>query len=182
MAAASGCDTMVIPMRSSLVAVSLAVFAAVCFSQQPPEIKVLRPAPEQPVPFSHKLHTSKGLTCKQCHPIPEPGDFATIPKPAFCLGCHATVKKESPHIAKIAAAHAGNKRLPWAPVYRVPDWVSFSHKRHVSAEGVTCQTCHGPVQERDVLRREREISMSACMDCHRAKSVSNECLLCHDQR
>lgn len=158
------------------------IAAALVGQQQPPEPKVTRPAPEQPIPFSHKLHTSNGLTCKQCHPIPDPGDFATIPKPAFCLGCHATIKKDSPHIAKLAGFHAEGKRVPWLPVYRVPDWVSFNHRKHVSVEGVSCETCHGPVKEREVLRRERDISMASCMDCHRAHKASNECLLCHDQR
>jgi hypothetical protein len=167
-------------MRFCLVAAVLAF--AIASAQQPPEPKVLRPAPTQPIPFSHKLHVAQGLACKQCHPISEPGDIATIPKPSFCMGCHTTVKKESPHIAKLAEFQAENRRVPWAPVYRVPDWVSFSHKRHVAAEGVTCQTCHGPVQEREVLRRERDLSMAACMDCHRAKKISTECLLCHDQR
>ena len=165
-------------MRSSL----FAAVALVMFAQQPPEPKMQRPAPPQPLPFSHKLHVGQGLNCKQCHPVPEPGDFATIPKTAYCMGCHASVKKESPHIAKLAGFHAEGKRVPWAPVYRVPDWVSFSHKKHVGVEGVTCETCHGPVREREVLRRERDISMAACMDCHRARKASNECLLCHDQR
>jgi len=151
-------------------------------AQQLPEPKYMRPAPEQPIPFSHKLHISNGLDCKQCHPIPDPGDFATIPKTAVCMGCHSSVKKESQHIQKLAAFHAESKRVPWAPVYRIPDYVSFSHKKHTAVPGVTCESCHGPVQTRDVLRRERDISMAACMDCHRATKASNDCLLCHDQR
>lgn len=170
-------------MRSILLTAAAAAAAmAALYSQQPPETRFLRAAPEQPIPFSHKLHASKGLACKQCHPVPGPGDFATIPKTAFCMGCHSAVKTGSPHIAKLAQFHAENKRVPWVPVYRVPDWVSFNHKKHIGAEGVTCQTCHGPVQEREALRRERDVSMGACMDCHRAKGASNECLLCHDQR
>jgi hypothetical protein len=161
---------------------ALLIATALLFGQQPPEPKFQRTPPPQPIPFSHKLHAAQSLTCKQCHPIPEPGDFATIPKTSFCMGCHSSIKKDSPHIARLADFHAANKRIPWAPVYRVPDWVSFSHSRHLASEGVTCETCHGPVQERDTLRRERDISMSACMDCHRAKGASNECLLCHDQR
>ena len=174
--------TQVLERFKSSWLLSTVVAAVSLYGQQPPEPKSPRAPPVQPLPFSHKLHTSQGLACKQCHPIPEPGDFATIAKTSFCMGCHASVKKDSPHIAKLAAFHAGNKRVPWAPVYRVPDWVSFSHKRHLSAEGVSCETCHGPVREREALRRERDTSMSACMDCHRAKGASNECLLCHDQR
>ena len=174
--------TQVLERFKSSWLLSTVVAAVSLYGQQPPEPKSPRAPPVQPLPFSHKLHTSQGLACKQCHPIPEPGDFATIAKTSFCMGCHASVKKDSPHIAKLAAFHAGNKRVPWAPVYRVPDWVSFSHKRHLSAEGVSCETCHGPVREREALHRERDTSMSACMDCHRAKGASNECLLCHDQR
>lgn len=161
----------------SVLAVGIVVLA-----QQPGDPKMSRPAPEQPIPFSHKLHASQGLACKQCHPIPDPGDFATIPKTAVCMGCHSTIKKDSPSIAKLAAFHAEGKKVPWVPVYRVPDWVSFNHRKHVSAEGVSCETCHGPVKEREALRRERDTSMAACMDCHRTHKASNECLLCHDQR
>jgi hypothetical protein len=147
------------------------------------DVKIPRAAPEQPVPFSHRQHvTVNGFKCAQCHPVPDPGDFATIPKTELCMGCHATVKKDSPHIQKLAGFHADAKRVPWAPVYRVPDWVSFSHKKHMGAPGVTCETCHGAVAEKDALRREKDISMAGCMDCHRAKGASNECLLCHDQR
>ncbi|MFN7923449.1 MAG: cytochrome c3 family protein [Bryobacteraceae bacterium] len=149
---------------------------------QLPDMKVPRAAPEQPIPFSHKLHVSKGLQCKQCHPIPEPGDFATIPQSKVCMGCHSAIKKESPHIQKLAAFHADGKRIPWASIYRIPDWVSFSHKTHTAVEGVTCESCHGPVAEREQMRREKELSMAACMECHRAKRASNACLLCHDQR
>ncbi len=159
----------------------LAALAALCAAQLP-DLKIERTAPEQPLPFSHKQHVStNGMKCQQCHPVPDPGDFATLPKTALCMGCHSSVKTDSPHIKKLAGLHAENKRVPWAGVYRVPDWVSFSHRKHVTS-GASCEDCHGPVAERAVLRREKDLSMAACMDCHRAKRASNDCLLCHDQR
>jgi hypothetical protein len=159
------------------------VFAAAAAAlAQLPDLKVQRTPPEQPIPFNHKLHVANGLQCKGCHPIPEPGDFATIPKPGFCMGCHASIKKDSPHIARLAAASQSGERIRWAPVYRIADWVSFSHKSHTSIEGVTCESCHGPVATREVLRREKDISMAGCMECHRTYKASNDCLLCHDQR
>jgi hypothetical protein len=157
---------------------STILIAATLLAQQPYE----RPAPTQPLPFSHKTHVANGLKCAQCHPIPEPGDFATLPKTDLCMSCHSAVKQDSPHIRKLAAAHAAKERIKWEPVYRIPTWVSFSHRIHTAVEGVTCETCHGPVAQRDVLRREKDISMAACMDCHRQKKASNDCLLCHDQR
>jgi len=30
--------------------------------------------PEQPIPYSHKQHIALGLTCKDCHTNPDPGD------------------------------------------------------------------------------------------------------------
>jgi hypothetical protein len=142
-----------------------------------------RPAPEQPLPFSHKHHAGTlKLACKQCHTIPDPGDFATLPPTKTCMGCHASVKTDSPHIMKLAAADKEGKKIPWVRVYKIPDYVGFSHKVHTSVNGVNCETCHGPVAERAVLRREKEINMSSCMDCHRRHEASNHCLFCHDQR
>jgi hypothetical protein len=156
---------------------------ALLLSAQVPDIKIPRRAPEQPVPFSHKTHAGMvGLPCKQCHVMPEPGDFMTLPATQVCMGCHTTVKKDSPHIAKVAAAHEAGTPLKWAPVYRIPDFVSFSHKRHTAVPDVTCATCHGPVATRDVMSREKEISMQACMDCHRQKRAENGCTFCHDAR
>jgi hypothetical protein len=90
------------------------------------------------------------------------------------MACHVAVKKESAHIAKLAKFHREGTAVPWARVYQVPAYVAFSHKTHIGVEGVTCQTCHGPVEQRDELRREKDISMAGCMECHRAKEASND--------
>ncbi len=156
----------------------VALASAALAAAQLPDLKIPREAPEQPVPYSHKLHLSKGLKCAQCHPNPEPGDFMTLPKAPVCMGCHTTIRKDAPAIQKLAAM----ERVRWVPVYRVPDWVSFNHKKHLAAAGVTCESCHGDVAEMEAMRRVKDISMAACMECHRATKASNACLLCHDQR
>ncbi len=158
------------------------LLAAALAMAQLPDAKSARPAPEQPLPFSHKTHISQGLKCAQCHPNPDPGDFMTLTKTAVCMNCHESVRKESAHIQKLGALHAAGKLVAWAPVYRVPDWVSFNHKKHLGVDGVTCETCHGKVAEQEVLRREKDLSMAGCMECHRSKAVSIDCTLCHDQR
>jgi hypothetical protein len=38
------------------------------------------------------------------------------------------------------------------------------------------------VAEREVMRKERDITMGACMDCHRARQASNQCNFCHEPR
>ena len=45
----------------------------------PPAGKKFVPAPvAQPLPYSHKTHIAAGLQCKNCHEMPEPGDFAGV--------------------------------------------------------------------------------------------------------
>jgi hypothetical protein len=160
-----------------------AVLLAALVLGQVSEPRYVRPAPEQPIPYSHKKHAGElKIACAECHPIPGNGDFATLPPTGKCMSCHSTVAKDSPHIAKLAAWHEAGEKIRWAPVYRIPDYVFFNHRKHIAVEGVDCATCHGPVAEREQLRREKDISMAACMDCHRTKKASNDCLLCHDQR
>ena len=54
----------------------------------------------------------------------------------------------------------------WERVHLLPDHVYFSHEWHVKA-GVSCQTCHGPIEEMVVVRQYADLSMGWCMECHR---------------
>lgn len=139
-----------------------------------------KPPPEQPIPFSHKVHAGVGLACATCHPIKAPGDAAGIPPEGVCMGCHATVKKDSPAIAKLAAFARDARRVPWVRVYRLPKTVYFSHEIHHKQAKVECAACHGPVAERDAIGLERSILMAECMACHDRRGASNKCDLCHD--
>jgi hypothetical protein len=57
------------------------------------------PPPEQPLPFSHKLHlTSRGLQCILCHDAVEDEDYASLPPTSTCMRCHAKTRIDSPHI------------------------------------------------------------------------------------
>jgi len=149
---------------------------------QTPQPKYLPPPPVQPIPFSHRQHLTQGLDCINCHELPEPGDFAGLPSTTRCMSCHLEIKKESPFIQRLAEWHKEGKPVPWKRVYRIPDYVFFSHKEHLGKGGAVCQDCHGPVRERDILRKEKETSMAACMDCHRARNASLACDYCHEKR
>ena len=137
--------------------------------------------PEQPLPYSHKTHLSQGLKCKDCHENKDPGEAMGIPATAKCMACHLGIKKESPHIQKLAEMHAGKRPVPWLRVYQIPGYVYFSHRVHLEI-GADCKTCHGEVAQRDRLFKEGNISMGGCMDCHRMKKASNDCSYCHDGR
>ena len=137
------------------------------------------PAAEQPIPYSHKTHVSLGLKCAGCHTMPGKGEMATYPPESLCMGCHASIKTGSPHIRKLAEFAKEKKPVPWVRVYKLPDFVWFSHKGH--AKKITCETCHGPVGEREVVRQEKPIGMTSCMACHDQAEAPNECNTCHNQ-
>ena len=137
---------------------------------------------EQPIPFSHKQHVGTvKLKCKMCHPNPDPGEIMKIAAASVCMQCHSSIKTDSPHIQKLAAFAKNDREIKWNRVYAIPAYVSFSHRTHLEA-GNTCQECHGPVETRDVLAKEGDISMTGCMNCHRAKKASNDCTFCHEPR
>ena len=166
----------------------LAVVAALAalqraFPQSGPAAGAPPPAPvpvEQPLPYSHKVHVALGLQCRDCHAIADPGFLAGYPAEATCMACHAAIKVDSPHIQQLARFSSEGRPVPWKRVYRVPDFVWFSHASHVEDAGVDCGTCHGAVPERDVLFQERPTTMAACMQCHAEYNAPNDCDLCHD--
>ena len=163
------------------LALGLAPLASMAAFQLPTP-KYLPPPPAQPLPFSHRHHLALGLECKNCHEMPEPGDFAGLPSTSRCMSCHVEIKKEAGSIQRLGEYHKEGKPVPWARVYRIPDYVFFSHKEHVTRAKAACEACHGPVREREVLRKEKDISMAGCMECHRASNASLACDYCHEQR
>jgi Cytochrome c7 and related cytochrome c len=137
--------------------------------------------PVQPIPYSHKQHLALGLKCANCHLMPDPGEMMGFPPEEKCMACHQSVKTDSPAIRKLAAFAAKKQPVPWVRVYQIPGYVFFSHKFHLEA-GATCEACHGKVAERERLFRETDLSMGACMSCHRANRAAVDCLFCHEQR
>lgn len=133
----------------------------------------------QPIAYRHKTHVALGMKCTNCHTMPGEGFLAGYPKETMCMGCHASVKKDSPEIQKLAAFAAKKEPVPWARVYQVPDIVWFNHSVHVKQAKAECATCHGDVGQRDVLFQEKSTSMQTCMACHAAKGAPNGCDVCH---
>jgi hypothetical protein len=138
-------------------------------------------APTQPIPFSHKQHLAMKLKCKMCHANADPGETMGIAAASVCMQCHSAIKTDSPAIQKVAGYASRKQDIPWVRVYRIPSYVDFSHKTHLTA-GATCETCHGHVEQRDALFRETNISMGACMECHRQNKAPIDCTACHEQR
>ena len=71
--------------------------------------------------------------------------------------------------------------IPWKRVYEVPDHVYFSHRRHVIIGELSCELCHGKVEDQNqpIASQYLETSMDNCMNCHEEYGTTNDCLACH---
>ena len=99
-----------------------------------------------------------------------PGDVETA------LACEQMEAEPEcrPELVKLANYIESDQPIPWRKVHDLPDFVYFTHKRHVMA-GVECQECHGEVQDTmTVARRVAELNMGWCLDCHEEHSSVDE--------
>lgn len=141
-------------------------------------------APAQPIAFSHQLHAGQyEMQCQYCHTGVEIGKSANIPSANICMNCHAHIQNVggkdgiSPEIQKIYNAVDNNQPIEWVRIHNLPDLSYFNHAQHVAVGGVECQTCHGPIEEMEVVYQHSSLTMGWCIDCHRQtdiKSAGNE--------
>jgi Cytochrome c7 and related cytochrome c len=139
-------------------------------------------SPVQPIQFPHPVHVQTlGMNCLYCHysanKSPDPG----LPAVGTCMGCHTVVGPNRPAIdgkpARVSEeikklqtlAPPGQpdkwKTIPWERIHKLPEYVHFPHMRHVNA-GVTCQSCHGAVQDMAQVSQASSLNMGWCINCH----------------
>ncbi|UJH68374.1 c-type cytochrome [Allomuricauda sp. SCSIO 65647] len=61
--------------------------------------------------------------------------------------------------------------IEWVRIHNLPDFAYFNHSQHVSVAGIECQTCHGPVEEMEIMYQYSPLTMGWCIDCHRETNV-----------
>lgn len=167
-----------------LVFATLAV-ASVALSQSFSVQMGANKGPTQPIKFSHKIHAGKlQMDCRFCHYGAYKSQWANIPAMSTCMGCHKIAVADRPEIIKLTGFWDRGEQIPWVKVHVLPDHVKFNHKRHVQS-GYTCQECHGPVQEMDVVYQYSSLKMGWCVSCHRQnlndqkRPATMDCLVCH---
>ncbi len=142
--------------------------------------------PEQPIKFSHALHAGQNqIDCQYCHTGADKSQHAVIPSVAVCMNCHKFVQ-EGPKYGKEEIAKiyeysgwdpAANqfrytpRPIQWVKIHNLPDHVYFNHAQHVKVGGIECQTCHGPIEEMEVVQQFAPLSMGWCINCHRETEV-----------
>lgn len=141
--------------------------------------------PDQPIYFSHKIHAGKfEIDCQYCHTGAGQGKNAWIPSVNVCWNCHNAVQNVGPgysetmtefynkQIAKVREHYQTNTPIEWVRIHNLPDLSYFNHQQHVVAGKQECQTCHGPVEEMDVVYQFSPLSMGWCVNCHRETEVN----------
>jgi len=155
--------------------------------------------PEQPIKFSHKIHAGDDkIDCNYCHSSARHSKTSGIPSLNVCMNCHKAIDGSNgktfmyngqsysmtEEIQKIydhldydkETQTYGDHPTPvkWIKIHNLPDHVYFSHQQHVTAGQQKCQTCHGPVEEMDVVEQHAQLTMKWCIECHKETAVATE--------
>ena len=147
------------------------------------------PPVQQPLHYVHQIHVAQEeIPCTDCHEGAEEADHATIPTGELCRDCHEDPIGESPEEGKLVSLLAEGDSIPWKRVHKLHEYVHFSHRRHVQAGRVLCETCHGDVAQRiepfsrPYIDFNGPSGMQRCIDCHVESGnprAGIDCALCH---
>lgn len=131
--------------------------------------------PTQPIAFSHKIHAGENqINCAYCHTSVYKAKSANIPSANICMNCHSQIKTESPEIKKIYRAIERKQPIQWVRVHNLPDLAYFNHSQHTQVGGIQCQTCHGPIQNMEVVYQYSALTMGWCINCHRETPLNTK--------
>ncbi len=155
-------------------------------------------APVQPIHYSHRIHAGTSqIDCNYCHSSAKESKHSGIPSLNVCMNCHKSINQvaESTYkegmeeygidynkeIEKLYAATGWDpnqnaftgKEEPvrWVRIHNLPDLAYFNHAQHVNAGKIACQTCHGPVEEMEIMYQHSPLTMGWCINCHRETNV-----------
>ena len=153
-------------------------------------------APIQPIHYSHKIHAGENqIECKYCHSSARVSKHSGIPSLNVCMNCHKSISEVAETTAtedyskefydgeikklykavgwdEASQSYTGKTEpVKWVRIHNLPDFAYFNHSQHVSVAGVECQTCHGPVEEMEIMYQHAPLTMGWCINCHRETNV-----------
>lgn len=156
--------------------------------------------PVQPIHYSHKIHAGANqIECKYCHSSARVSKHSGIPSLNVCMNCHVNIAEYNgeedldngytkefytKEIKKLYAAVGWDEEnqqytgetapVKWVRIHNLPDFVYFNHAQHVQVGQIECQTCHGPVEEMEIMYQYSPLTMGWCINCHRETNVKVE--------
>lgn len=155
--------------------------------------------PIQPIHYSHRIHAGDNqIECKYCHSNARKSKHSGIPSLNVCMNCHKQVGEVAEETATeeyskefydgeiqklydavgwdpSTQSYTGEtKPVKWVRIHNLPDFAYFNHSQHVSVGKIECQTCHGPVEEMEIMYQDAPLTMGWCINCHRETNVKME--------
>jgi hypothetical protein len=128
--------------------------------------------PKQPVPFSHALHAGElGMDCRYCHTSVEKAAHASVPPTQTCMNCHTQIRPQSPKLADVRESYETGLPVEWTRIHKLPDFAYFDHSAHVN-RGIGCVSCHGRIDNMEVVYQKSPLSMGWCLECHRNPEIN----------
>ena len=153
--------------------------------------------PVQPIHYSHRIHAGDNkIDCKYCHSSARVSKTSGIPSLNVCMNCHKSIGEvaaetqlegqeygvdynaEIQKLYKAVGWDETNQKytgetspVKWIRIHNLPDFAYFNHSQHVSVAGIECQTCHGPVEEMEIVSQYAPLTMGWCINCHRETNV-----------
>lgn len=151
---------------AALLSVVTVVWAAYRIDQGSFSTEVEIPK-QQPVQFSHRHHVSNiGIDCRYCHTSVEVSGFAGIPPTELCMGCHSQIWANAEALAPVRDSYRTGIPIRWNRVHDLPDFVYFNHSIHLN-KGIGCSSCHGRVDNMQLMYKAYSMHMQWCLECHR---------------
>ena len=141
-----------------------------------------------------------GINCMYCHTYARRSRVSGIPPLRKCIGCHQSIEsvKDKPRIKKLFEYWEKQEAIPFKKVHDLPDFVRFSHERHIQRfyfqlgrpVQEVCGYCHGNVASMTVAEKVKPLSMGWCISCHQqdhpvskdsaeTSHGPNDCWQCH---
>jgi hypothetical protein len=138
-----------------------------------------RIGPEQPIPFSHRLHAGiKDIHCEYCHPYVGYSRHPGLPPVEKCLHCHNYIIANHFWIQKEHQYFNTHTQVPWKKAFYLAKHVLFNHQRHIQKQ-IECRKCHDNIETFDRIKG-KTFHMDFCITCHREKQANVDCwLACH---
>jgi hypothetical protein len=145
----------------------------------------------QPIEFPHNIHVKiNKINCMYCHTYARRSKVAGIPPTSKCMGCHKVIATDKERIKKLTKYWENKEPPPWKKVHDVPDFVHFTHEKHLKkfvfdrdypVENVKeiCAFCHGDVQNMTVAHKVKPLNMGWCKNCHIENGGPGDCWKCH---
>lgn len=146
----------------------------------------------QPIDFSHNIHVEQnGMNCLYCHTYARRSNVSGIPPTSKCMGCHSVIATDRPEIQKLTGMWDKGESPKWKKVHDLPDFVHFSHQRHlkkflfdnpdmdINKTEEVCAMCHGDIKKQTVAKKSKPLTMGFCVRCHQANQGPSDCTKCH---